>query len=56
VVFVLKFISFTAWSSTGLNHKVNTFLKDNPKIEVVDIKFAASFGSVYAAIFFDYWE
>jgi len=48
----LKFISFSALTSGGLDNKVNGFLKSNPKIEVIDIKYAASFGSVYAAILY----
>jgi len=48
----MKFISFSAMSSSGLDHKVNDFLKSHPDIEVIDIKFTASFGSVYAAILF----
>ncbi len=48
----MKFISFTAMSSNGLDHKVNEFLETHPNIEVIDIKFTASFGSIYAAILF----
>ena len=39
-------------SSAGLTNKVNSFLHDHPDIEVIDIKYAASFGSVYAAILY----
>ena len=52
MVIILKFISFTAMSINGLNHKVNDFLKSHPNIEVIDIKFTASFGSIYAAILY----
>lgn len=52
MVIILKFISFNAMSSNGLNHKVNDFLKSHPEIEVIDIKFTASFGSIYAAILY----
>lgn len=48
----MKFMSFTAMSSNGLNHKVNGFLETHPEIEVIDIKFTASFGNVYAAILY----
>lgn len=48
----IKFESFTAWSIEGLNKKVNKFLVSNPEIEIVDIKFTASIGNVYAAILY----
>ena len=48
----MKFISFTAMSSTGLTRKVNEFLESNSEIEVIDIKYTASFGNVYAAILY----
>lgn len=48
----LKFISFTAMSNKGLDRKVNDFLETHSGIEVIDIKFTASFGSVYAAILY----
>jgi len=48
----MKFISFTAMSSNGLDRKVNNFLESHSGIEVIDIKFTASFGSVYAAILY----
>lgn len=51
-VILVKFISFTSLSSGGLTHKVNSFIESNPDIEIVDIKYAASFGSVYAAILY----
>lgn len=48
----IKFESFAAWSSDGLNKKVNKFLISNPEIEIVDIKLTAGFGDVYAAILY----
>ncbi len=47
---LMKFISFTAMSSNSLDRKVNDFLESHSGIEVIDIKFTASFGSVYIAI------
>lgn len=49
---IMKFVSFTAMSSKGLDRKVNDFLESHSGIEVIDIKFTASFGSVYAAILY----
>ena len=46
----MRIASFSALSTNGLDHKVNNFLQSNPHIEVIDIKFAASFGSVYASV------
>ncbi|HLS04627.1 MAG TPA: hypothetical protein VK030_07660 [Actinomycetales bacterium] len=48
----MRFTSFTAWSSDGLNRKVNAFLTNYPDIEIIDVKYAASFGAVYAAILY----
>lgn len=48
----MRFVSFTAMSIRGLNNKVNNFLESNSEIEVIDIKFTASFGSIYAAILY----
>ena len=48
----MKFISFSAMSSHGLTRKVNDFLESHSEIEIIDIKYAASFGSVYAAILY----
>ena len=42
------FCHFKQW----IIDKVNDFLKSHPEIEVIDIKFTASFGSIYAAILF----
>lgn len=36
----------------GLDNKVNKFLKRHPDIEVIDIKYIASVGSIYAAILY----
>ena len=49
---MLKFISFTAMSSNGLDHKVNSFLQSHAEIEIIDMKYAASFGSIYVAILY----
>jgi len=49
---MLKFISFSAMSSASLNNKVNAFFSHNHGIEIVDVKYAASFGSVYAAVLY----
>lgn len=48
----MRFISFTAMSNRGLDKKVNEFLMANPQIEIIRIKFAASFGNIYAAIIY----
>ncbi len=48
----IKFISFTAMSSTGLDRKVNDFLQTHPEIEVIDIKFTASMQNIHAAILY----
>lgn len=39
--FIRHEISFTAISSNGLIHKVNSFLQSHPDIELIDIKYAA---------------
>lgn len=51
-VIMLKFISFTAMPSNGLDHKVNSFLQSHAEIEIIDMKYAASFGSIYVAILY----
>lgn len=48
----MRFISFTAMSNQRLDKKVNEFLMQNSNIEIIEIKFAASFGSIYAAIIY----
>ncbi len=48
----MKFVSFTAMSNRGLDKKVNQFLSENNHIEIIEIKFAASFGNIYAAIIY----
>ena len=48
----MRFMSFTAFSSEGLTNKVNKFLEAHADIEVIDIKYTASFGSIYAAILY----
>lgn len=48
----MKFVSFSALSAEGLNRKINRFLGSRPEIELLDLKFSASFGSVYAAILY----
>lgn len=48
----MRFVSFTAMSNRGLDRKVNEFLIGNPHIEIIEIKFAASFGNIYAAIIY----
>lgn len=42
--------SFTAMSNHGLDRKVNAFLEQHPKLEIIDIKFSASFGNLNAVI------
>lgn len=34
---MLKFISFIAMSSNGLDHKVNSFFESHSEIEIIDI-------------------
>lgn len=48
----MQFASFSAWSTESLNAKVNAFLAQKAQIEVVDIKFTASFGTCYAAVLY----
>ena len=48
----MKFISFNAMTNKGLDKKVNNFLSDHSDIEVIDIKYAASVGNIYAAILY----
>lgn len=48
----LRFISFSAWSNSSLDGKVNSFLAHSQDIEIIDVKYAASFGNVYAAILY----
>lgn len=48
----MRFVYFTTMSSSGLSNKVNDFLESNPKIEVIDIKFTASIGNIYAAFLY----
>ncbi len=45
----MKVKSFYAISSKSLDVKINSFLQ-NDRIEVVDIKFSASFGTIYALV------
>ncbi|WP_256439535.1 hypothetical protein [Sporosarcina sp. 6E9] len=39
-------------SNKSLDRKVNDFLDSHSGIEVIDIKFTASFGSIFAAILY----
>ncbi len=48
----MKFISFTAMTNKGLNKKVNNFLSTVSEEDVIEIKYTASFGSVYVAIIY----
>lgn len=49
---MLKFTSFSAMSNGGLDRKVNRFLEENQNIEIVDLQFTASFGSIYVGIYY----
>ena len=51
-VIIVKFISFTAMSSSGLTRKVNDFLESHSEIEIIDLKYTASFGNIYVAILY----
>lgn len=48
----MKFISFTAMSNKGLDKKVNSFLSTLSEEDIIDIKYTASFGSIYVAIIY----
>ena len=48
----MKFISFSAATSRGLDKKVNRFLEDNPYITIIETKFSAAYGGVYVGIFY----
>ncbi len=48
----MKFVSFNAMTNKGLDKKVNNFLSNHSDIEVIDIKYAASIGFMYAAILY----
>lgn len=52
---MLKFTSFSAMSNGGLDRKVNRFLEENQDIEIVDLQFTASFGSIYVGIYYRLW-
>lgn len=48
----MTFVSFSALTTVGLDKKVNKFISEHEDIEIINIKFSASFGSVYAAILY----
>jgi len=39
-------------SSDSLTHKVNSFLENKPEIEIIEFKYTASFGTIYAGILY----
>lgn len=48
----MRIKSFGALTNKGLDRQVNNFIEMHPELEIIDIKFSASFGSVYAAIIY----
>lgn len=46
----MRIKSFTAISNNGLDRKVNAFLDRHPELEIIDIKFSASFGNLNAVV------
>lgn len=48
----MKFKSFSAMTNGGLDRKVNDFLANHSDIELIDMKFTASSGTIYVAILY----